>query len=197
MLFKRSILEGIAAGRVTLAFRRWRRAAVKAGGTLRTSAGVLRFEAIEPVASSAVTPGEAKRAGYASMEALQRDLGPDDGRCVYRIAFQRAGEDPRIELRRRRTLDAAARADLQRRLDRYDTAAAKPWTAHALRLIAQCPGVGAADLAREVRLDRDKFKINVRKLKNLGLTECLDVGYRLSPLGRAFLAPAAKSGDRR
>jgi ribosomal protein S19E (S16A) len=28
----------------------------------------------------------------------------------------------------------------------------------------------------------------VRKLKELGLTESLDVGYRLSPRGRAFLA---------
>jgi hypothetical protein len=32
------------------------------------------------------------------------------------------------------------------------------------------------------------FKIDVRKLKNLGLTESLDIGYRLSPRGRAYLA---------
>ncbi len=31
------------------------------------------------------------------------------------------------------------------------------------------------------------FKTNVRKLKALGLTESLEVGYRLSPRGRAFL----------
>ena len=34
--------------------------------------------------------------------------------------------------------------------------------------------------------DRPSFKINVRKLKELGLTESLEVGYRLSPLGKAF-----------
>jgi hypothetical protein len=31
------------------------------------------------------------------------------------------------------------------------------------------------------------FKRNVRKLKELGLTESLDIGYRLSPRGRALL----------
>jgi hypothetical protein len=31
------------------------------------------------------------------------------------------------------------------------------------------------------------FKADVRKLKELGLTESLEVGYRLSPRGRAVL----------
>jgi hypothetical protein len=31
------------------------------------------------------------------------------------------------------------------------------------------------------------FKRDVRRLKELGLTESLEVGYRLSPRGRAFL----------
>ena len=30
------------------------------------------------------------------------------------------------------------------------------------------------------------FKRNVRKLKELGLTESLEVGYRLSPRGEAY-----------
>ena len=33
------------------------------------------------------------------------------------------------------------------------------------------------------------FKTDVRKLKNLGLTDSLEVGYRLSPRGRAYLEP--------
>jgi len=32
------------------------------------------------------------------------------------------------------------------------------------------------------------FKANVRKLKALGLTESLEVGYRLSPRGEALLS---------
>ena len=34
------------------------------------------------------------------------------------------------------------------------------------------------------------FKVNVRKLKGLGLAESLEVGYRLSPRGRALLEEA-------
>jgi hypothetical protein len=36
-------------------------------------------------------------------------------------------------------------------------------------------------------LDTHAFKLNVRKLKNLGLTESLGTGYRLSPRGAAVL----------
>jgi hypothetical protein len=198
MLFKQAILEGIAAGEVTVAFRRWQRAAVKAGGTLRTSVGALKFETVEPVTSADITGRDALRAGFASAEALKRDLGRDidDGRRIYRIAFRRVGDDPRIELRSRPKLDATAIADLHRRLDRYDAAAAAPWTARFLMAIADCPGVRAADLAQRLLFDKDKFKINVRKLKDLGLTESLDVGYRLSPRGRALLAAMAEKPGR-
>ena len=37
-------------------------------------------------------------------------------------------------------------------------------------------------------MERAWFKGNVRKLKALGLTESLEVGYRLSPRGAVFLA---------
>ncbi len=38
------------------------------------------------------------------------------------------------------------------------------------------------------------FKVDVRKFKEMGLTESLDVGYRLSPRGRAVLARLDRSG---
>ena len=43
-------------------------------------------------------------------------------------------------------------------------------------------------LADEAGQERFSFKTRVRRLKALGLTESLPVGYRLSPRGRAFLA---------
>ena len=76
-------------------------------------------------------------------------------------------------------------ADLDGRLARLD--ARRPWTAQVLRLIAERPGVRAADLAAELGRERLEFKTDVRKLKALGLTESLEVGYRLSPRGRAYL----------
>ncbi len=56
-----------------------------------------------------------------------------------------------------------------------------------LRLIADRPGVRAPDLAASTGRETAPFKVDVRKLKELGLTESLQVGYRISPRGRAVL----------
>jgi hypothetical protein len=42
-------------------------------------------------------------------------------------------------------------------------------------------------LAPQVDADVQPFKRRVRQLKELGLTESLEIGYRLSPRGRAVL----------
>ena len=47
--------------------------------------------------------------------------------------------------------------------------------------------VRAPDLAASVGLEVPRFKRRVRQLKGLGLTISLDVGYLLSPRGRAYL----------
>lgn len=60
-----------------------------------------------------------------------------------------------------------------------------------LQSIADRPATRAAELAAETGRPKAKFKTDVRKLKELGLTESLDIGYRLSPRGRAFLAKRA------
>lgn len=49
------------------------------------------------------------------------------------------------------------------------------------------PGALAATLATKVGRDRDAFKPDVRKLKEPGLTENLEIGYRISPSGRTVL----------
>jgi hypothetical protein len=73
------------------------------------------------------------------------------------------------------------------RLARLDRAAPRPWTHSTLRLIATYPGIVSTVLARHAERDRPAFKLDVRKLKEMGLTESLDVGYRLSPRGEAVL----------
>jgi len=50
-----------------------------------------------------------------------------------------------------------------------------------LQTIAEHPDERAADLAARLRRPRDEFKRDARKLKALGLTISLEVGYRLSP----------------
>ena len=56
-----------------------------------------------------------------------------------------------------------------------------------LALIAANPERRAPDLAASLGRETLPFKRDVRKLKELGLTESLAVGYRLSARGRALL----------
>jgi hypothetical protein len=186
MLFDRRALRGIASGEVTVAFRRWRRPTVKAGGTLRTRVGVLAVESVEPIEPAQITDADARRAGYRDRARVLSSLRPE-GR-LYRVAFRLAGPDPRVALRRRAELSPGERAKLDRRLARLDAASRHgPWTSEVLRLIASRPETRAADLAAELGREKARFKADVRKLKELGLTESLEVGYRLSPRGRAYL----------
>jgi len=186
MRFRHVDLAAIAAGEITLAFRRWRRPTVKAGGTLRTPAGLLAIDAVDVVAPDAITRREARRAGLADADAVRAALRGDG--TLYRIAFHVAGPDPRVALRARSRLDAGERAEIAARLARLDRASSHgPWTEATLRAIAAAPGTRAADLAAGFGRERLSFKADVRKLKALGLTESLEVGYRLSPRGLAYL----------
>jgi hypothetical protein len=74
MIFRQVTLDGIRGGTVTLAFRRWRRPSVRAGGTLLTSVGQLGISAVAPVTAAQIAEADAKRAGYASLEALLVEL---------------------------------------------------------------------------------------------------------------------------
>lgn len=172
MLFKRRHLDGIAAGTITLAFRRWEKARVRPGTRLRTAVGVVAIDDVREVDD--VGDEEARRAGVSSRaEAL------GEGRLgrLYRIELHLDGPDPRIALRNGRPTD-----DDLRRLDRMGA-----WAYEVLSAIDAQPGVRAADLAAGFGRERRPFKADVRKLKQLGLTESLQTGYRLSPRGRAVL----------
>jgi hypothetical protein len=186
MLLKQKTLKGIAAGDVSLAFRRWKRPSVKAGGTLTTSIGVLGIDAVEPTALSRITTDDARLAGFEDVAAVKKALGTGQGGTLYRVAFHLAGEDPRIALRGD-VPDGDDIDELITRLERSDERSDSPWTRDVLVLIGEKPGVRAGDLASKVDMERARFKIRVRTLKGMGLTESLEVGYRLSPRGKAVL----------
>ena len=182
MLLNRLTLEGIAAGHITLVFRRWRRPSVRAGGTLLTSIGLLAIEDVEPVAE--IGEDEAKAAGYGSQERLLTELAEREGQ-LYRIRLRLSGPDPRIALSETSELDGADLAALSRRLKRLDST--KPWTIETLTMIAANPGRRAGDLAARLGRERLPFKQDVRKLKDQGLVESLATGYRLSARGDVLL----------
>jgi hypothetical protein len=195
MLFKRADLDRIAAGSVTLAFRRWNRPHAKAGSRTRTAIGVIAIDSVEPVAETDLDDESARLAGYASTAELLRDLARYGSGQLFRIEVRVAGADPRIALRESTDLAPDEVTALTRRLDAMDARSPYgPWTRQTLRLIAERPAVRAGDLAALLGWERLPFKVDVRKLKELGLTESLQVGYRLSPRGRALLA-AAESGE--
>ncbi|MET0134928.1 MAG: hypothetical protein ABW215_15200 [Kibdelosporangium sp.] len=186
MLIRANVLDLIRAGKVTLAFRNWRRPTVKAGGTLRTAVGVIAIDSVEPVALKAITAKDARRAGYPNLAELTSWLASREGE-VYRIVLRFVGEDPRIALRD--SVPEASEVDeVLAKLRRMDERSRHgPWTHAVLKLIAAKPGVRAPDLAAEFGRDTLAFKADVRKLKELGLTESLEVGYRLSLRGRTVV----------
>ena len=188
MLLNADELTGISEGRIDTVFRRWRRPTVKPGGTLVTAIGVLAIDAVDVIDDDQLDDAAARRAGHRSAaDLLASRAMRRDGR-LHRINFHLAGPDPRIVLREQRLLDTSELALVSDRLDRLDRASSHGvWTAETLRLIADNPGVRAADLAATVGRETQPFKTDVRKLKNLGLTESLEVGYRLSPRGDTVL----------
>jgi hypothetical protein len=198
MLFRKRFWAGIEDGSVTLAFRRWERSRVVAGRERRTPVGLIEVISVREVDADALGAEDARRAGYASVDELRRALGSDDGRPVFRIEFRRVeGPDPRAELAADDDLDGDAVAAIDARLARLDRASSHaPWTMETLALIAERPAVRAEDLAASVGREKPPFKLDVRKLKNLGLTESLPRGYRLSPRGRAYLSATKRRAAR-
>lgn len=192
MLFESGLWPAIADGSVTVAFRMWKRPTVKAGGTLRSPVGMLAIDAVDLVERAELNEADARAAGEPDLDALLARLPVEEGRRLHRIRFHRAGEDPRDALRADDDLDDRAVAEIAAALERSDSRAdAGPWTRAVLEVIGAGPGVRSAELCEQVGMEQHVFKTRVRRLKSLGLTESLEVGYRLSPRGRAFLVASS------
>lgn len=198
MLFAKRFWPGIADGSITLTYRRWRGQQVLAGRRYRTPAGIVDVRSVSTASPEQVSDDEARLAGYDDAAALLADLPDRPDAPLYRIEFVAVpGPDPRSALASAADLDENDMAQISDRLDRLDRSSPRgPWTGEILELVRDRPATRAADLAATLGRDTAGFKRDVRKLKNLGLTESLDVGYRLSPRGRAYLrrsrAPAGR-----
>jgi biotin operon repressor len=190
MQFEPRLRTGLHDGSITMAFRRWRRPQVVAGHQYRTGLGMVLAESVDIVEPSDITRAQARDAGFPSAEALVNDLRGDPALPLYRIRFRPLdGPDPRAELAATAALTDADAAAITRRLARMDEASKRgPWTTDVLELIARQPAVVSTTLAAEIGWERADFKTHIRRLKELGLTISLDVGYRISPRGAAYLA---------
>ena len=188
MLFEQRLRDGIHDGSITVAFRRWRRTQVVAGGRYRTGIDIVEVISVDVVDPAQIADADARLAGYPDAAAARADLraGPDVP--TFRIRLRRIDEpDPRAVLAATDDLTEADVAEIQRRLERLDKASPRgPWTRATLAAIADRPGTAAPILAESFGLETVVFKRNVRSLKALGLTYSLRIGYQLSPRGEAY-----------
>ena len=187
MLLTTQHLEGIASGKIKLAFRKWKKPTVKTGGRLRTPIGVLAIHAVDQISESEISNRDAKLAGFESRADLLQDLKLRDG-LLYRIRLTLVGPDERIALRTRREISNDEWHGLRQKLEQLDARSVHgSWVANFLSVVSINPGIVAATLASSLGLERKWFKDHMRKLKELGLTESLEIGYRISPRGETVL----------
>jgi hypothetical protein len=188
MLFKQVHLDGIRSGKIGLAFRKWKAPAVKEGSLIKTAIGLVQIVDITEITADSITAREARQAGYKNLEELLKHLGAVTEGNIYRIKVRYHAEDPRIALREQVKLSDTDYEALQAKLQRLDKFSKHGgWTRELLTLIRDHPKLRAADLAVKTGREKEWLKLNVRKLKNLGLTVSHDPGYTLSPLGEVFL----------
>lgn len=191
MLFSADAHAGLADGSITRTFRTWTRPQARAGGRYRVGGMLLEAERVSRVAVRDLTDADAVAAGEADLAALLRrlDREPMSDAEVWRVDLRYVGADDRVALRADADLSDEEIRGVRHRLERLDgRTPGSPWTLDVLRIIDARPGEVSTELATALGRERQPFKADVRKLKNLGLTESLPVGYRLSPRGRAVLA---------
>jgi hypothetical protein len=200
LLFKKAFWEGLKSGAITLTFRRWQKPHVKPGGRYRCHPiGVLEVDALTTVGVKSLNADDAKRAGFASRDALVEhlaELGPlDDVSVIYRVELHYGGDGDRVSI----ALDDRLTPDdveaVRTKLARMD--ASEAWTAKTLAIIEKHPQIAASKLAAKLGRETAPFKVDVRKLKKLGLTQSFEVGYEIAPRGRAYLTAIRASSRAR
>lgn len=192
MLFKTHFLDLIKQNKLGIAFRKWTKPTVKAGGSLTTAVGVLRIEALEIIDYKKITDKDIVAAGYKDRKELDKEFSLKPDGNIYLIRFVREGDDPRLQLRENDDLSSEEIEALLVKLKKMDSGQVKNWTYRVLAAIAKQPGQRAIDYASKLDYEKSWFKPNVRKLKNLGLTISLVDGYDISPRGEKLLATVKK-----
>lgn len=187
MLFKGVHLQGIKSGEITMAFRKWQKASVKSGSLLHTSVGLLEIGKIEAVNENDITDKDAVQAGFTDKKQLLKSFTHNSTGTIFKISVRYHAEDPRIKLREQTGLSQQQFEDLKGRLERLDLYSKQGhWTEKILLTIKDNPNLHSIGIAILTGFEKEWLKLNIRKLKNLGLTISHNVGYELSPLGESF-----------
>jgi hypothetical protein len=187
MLIKELTLRRIISGEIRVVYRKWKRPTAREGGTLMMSLGQFTIDAVTRLDLTSLSTVDARAAGFESLELLVAALKAKEDGEVYRVELHYVGVDPRISLRD----NVPDRVELNQGCEKLrpsEGGSRTPWRLATLQVIRARLETRAGDLAEVLGFDKPAFKSNVRKLKALGLTESLKVGYRLSARGEAVLA---------
>jgi hypothetical protein len=186
MLFKLADHQRVARGEFSVTYRLWKSPHVKKGATYATGfGGAYHILDVNIVRAGDITDKDARSAGCLNRVTLLKLAGEHTRTKItprmnlYRVTLRYVDKEPERE---QDTLDVD---EVLVRLARLDKK--KPWTEMALTLIERNPRVVARELASEAGQDTLDFKVDVRKLKKIGLTTSHDVGYELTALGQATL----------
>lgn len=188
MLFKEIHLSGIKSGKIALAFRKWQKASVKSGSLLHTSIGLVEIRKVETVNENDITNKDALNAGFTDKEQLLKSFTHNSTGAIFKISVSYHSADPRIKLREQTELSEPQFTDLKKKLEQLDNHSKQGyWTEKILLTIKDNPNLHAIGIAKLTGFEKEWLKLNIRKLKNLGLTISHNVGYELSPLGKIFV----------
>ena len=97
MLMPKTTWTGLADGSITVAFRRWKRPTVKADGTLRTAAGLLAIDAVDPIDEADITAADARSAGHGSVADVLAALQDGPDRTLKRLGRQPQRRDVGVD----------------------------------------------------------------------------------------------------
>jgi hypothetical protein len=187
VVLSKRILRGVAAGEITLAFQRWPSPQAEAGTQLRTAVGLIGIGEVTEIDPRTITDADAHRAGFASAAGLRSSLDKHGRGAVYRLTLSFDGPAP-TPPQETVVLRPRERAAIDRRLAQLDVSAPRgPWTRAVLEVLRQRPGLRPAELAAAQGRPVPRCKSDVWQLRELGLVEPVETGFRLSQCGRSYL----------
>jgi hypothetical protein len=144
---------------------------------------VLEVDRIERVRVRDITEEDARLCGFADRAALMAFMeDPKPTAEVFRVELHYGGDGDRVEIALDDQLTKEQIEALRAKLTKMGS-----WTKDTLAIIEKHPRVAASQLAAKLKRETAPFKVDVRKLKKLGLTQSFEVGYEISPRGRAYL----------
>ncbi len=94
MMFTRRLREPVMRGEVTCSVRIWQAPHVKVGGRYRLGPGAIEVTAIRRIDLSDITPGLARRSGFAGVVELLKTAKHGPGENVYLVDFEYRPDEP-------------------------------------------------------------------------------------------------------